>query len=138
MSSDESVRMSYYALINPYFDYCNFVWSIERNLHLENWFKLQKKAVPVITWSKWNSHSYPIFKQFNILNLFDINLVEVTCFVYRSLNGQLPPMFKDYFVQNCTVHSHMTKQCLILQLPLHRTNIRANSIHLSGVMLELD
>ena len=100
---------------------------------LENLFKLQKKAVRVITWSKWNSHSSPIFKQLNILNLFVINLVQVTCFVYRSLNGQLSPMFKDYFVQNCTVHNHITRHCLNLQLPLHRTNIRANSIRVSGV-----
>ena len=30
-----TLRMSYYALINPYFDYCNIVWGIERNVHLE-------------------------------------------------------------------------------------------------------
>ena len=58
--------MLYYALMNPYFDYCNIVWGIERNVHLENLFKLQMKAVRLITWSKWNSHSSPIFKQLNI------------------------------------------------------------------------
>ena len=69
-----TLRMLYYALINPYFDYCNIVRGIERNHHLENLFKLQKKAVRVITWSKWNSHSSPIFKQLNIFfNLFDSN-----------------------------------------------------------------
>ena len=47
-----TLKMLYYALINPFFDYCNIVWGIERNLHLENLFKLQKKAVRVITWSK--------------------------------------------------------------------------------------
>ena len=61
--------MSYYALINSYFDYCNIVWGVERIIHLENLFKLQKKVVHVITWSKWNSHSSPIFIQLNILNL---------------------------------------------------------------------
>ena len=44
-----TLRMLYYALNNPYFDYCNIVWGIERNLHLENLFKLQKKAIRVIT-----------------------------------------------------------------------------------------
>ena len=128
-----TLRMLYYDLINPYFDYCNIVWGIERNLHVENLSKLQKKAVRVITWSKWNSHSSPIFKPLNILNLSDINLVPVTCFVHRSLNGQLSPMFKHNFVQNCTVHNHITRHCLNLQLPLHRTIIRANSIGVSGL-----
>ena len=45
-----TLRMLYYALINPYFDYCNIVWGIERNVHLENLFKLQKKAICSITW----------------------------------------------------------------------------------------
>ena len=31
-----TLRMLYYALINPYFGYCNIVWGIERNLHIEN------------------------------------------------------------------------------------------------------
>ena len=57
-----TLKMSYHALVNPYFEYYNIVWSIERNVHLENVFKLQKKAVCVITWSKWNSHSTPTFK----------------------------------------------------------------------------
>ena len=29
-----TLKMLYYALINSYFDYCNIVWGIERNLHL--------------------------------------------------------------------------------------------------------
>ena len=87
----------------------------------------------MITWSKWNSHSSPIFKQLNIFNLFNINIVQVTCFVYRSLNGQLPSIFKDYFIQNCTVHNHSIRHCLNLHFSLHRTNVRANSIRVSGV-----
>ena len=59
--------------------------------------------------------------------------MQVICFVYRSLNGQLPPMFKDYFVQNCTVHNHITRHCLNLQMTLHRINIRAYTIRVSGV-----
>ena len=107
--------MLFYALINPYFDYCNIVWSTERTLHLENLSKLQKKADRVITWSKWNSHLFPIFKQLNILIFFDINIMQVTCFVYRSLSDQLPPIFKDYFVQKCTVHNHITRHCLYIE-----------------------
>ena len=56
-----TLRMWYYAIIIPYFDYSNIVWGIEGNVHLENVFKLQKNTVSVITWSKWNSHSTPIF-----------------------------------------------------------------------------
>ena len=69
------------------------VWGIERNIRLENLLKLEKKAARVITWSKWNSHSTPIFNQLNILNFVDISIVQVICFVYESLNGQQPPMF---------------------------------------------
>ena len=48
-------------------------------------------------------------------------------------DGNAEGAFKDYFVQNCTVHNHITRHCLNFQLPLHRTNIRANSIRVSGV-----
>ena len=130
-----TLRMLNYALMNPYFDYCNIVWGIERNVHLENLFKLQKIAVRL---TQWNSHSSPILKQLNMLHLFDINIAQVICFVYRSLHGQLPSMFKDYVVQKCTVHNYITRHCLNLQLLLHRTNIRANSIRVWCKILELD
>ena len=42
-------------------------------------------------------------------------------------------MFKDYFVQNCTVHNYIARHHLNLQLPVHRTNIRANCVRVSGV-----
>ena len=87
-----TLKILYYALINRYFDNYNIGWGIERHVHFENLFQLQKKVVRVITWSKWNSHSTLIFRQLNILNLFYINIVQATCFVYRSLAGQLPPM----------------------------------------------
>lgn len=33
----------YYALINPYLDYCNIVWARIRNIHTESLNKIAKK-----------------------------------------------------------------------------------------------
>ena len=100
--------MLYYALINPYFDYCNIVWGIERNVHLENLFKLQKKAVRMITWSKWNSHSSPIFKKLNIFNLFDINILSCPCmFIMGSLT-----IILSWYVYNVKPSYYLVLVCL--------------------------
>jgi hypothetical protein len=135
--SKQTLQMLYYALINPYFDYCNIVWAGQQNVYIDSLFRLQKKALRIITYSKWNSHSAPIFKLIRVLNVYDINKIQMGCFVYKFFNGLLPSLFDNYFVTNCSIHSYNTRYSnnLHLYLPRCRTETRANSIRILGVKL---
>ena len=63
----------YLTLVEPYISYCNIVWSHpEPTTELDKLFKTQKKYCRLITFSKFKSHSKPLFKNLNILNVYQI------------------------------------------------------------------
>ena len=65
------LKMLYHSLIQPYFQYCNIIWATQ---HIESLFRKQKKAVRIISLSKWNAHTKPLFVYQHILTLANINI----------------------------------------------------------------
>ena len=55
----------YNTLILPHINYGILSWGFKSDRNL----KLQKKAVRIITLSKFNAHSEPIFKRLNVLKV---------------------------------------------------------------------
>ena len=62
--------MIYNALILPRINYGLLVWGYEN----EKIFKLQKKAIRLISLAKYNAHTEPLFKTLNLLKSIEILL----------------------------------------------------------------
>ena len=71
-----ALKLLQYTLIHPYFNYCNIVWVCQDNIYTQRIYRL-KKSNSSGNLSPWNSHSVPILKRMNILNIFYINIVRV-------------------------------------------------------------
>ena len=69
---------------------------------------LQKKAIRLMTFANRDAHSSPLFKKLKILKLSDIVLYNNVNFVHRSLNGNIPQPFEDYFHQLESNHQYYT------------------------------
>ena len=57
----------YNTLIKPYFEYCNIVWATNKTILFDKLFILQKKAIRIITSSRWNTHTASLFQEKCIL-----------------------------------------------------------------------
>ena len=62
----------YYSLIYPYLTYGISVWGNTYITTLKPLYMLQKRAVRIITFSAFDEHSSPLFKQLAILRLTDL------------------------------------------------------------------
>ena len=120
-------------LINPYFEYCNIIWAISSSAALVKLFRIQKRAIRLITNSEWNAHTAPLFRDMNILTIYQLNLLHVASFMYKVHNNLLPQYFVDMFMSNCNVHSHNTRQCDDFPVPYHRLVPTSNNIRVYGV-----
>ena len=69
-------------------------------------FKLQKWAVRTISYSHYRSHSAPLFKSLNILNVYDTYKLEVGIFMYRRYTNQLPNGFHHSFLKQAECHKY--------------------------------
>ena len=104
------------TLINPYFEYCNIVWATNKTVLFDKLFILQKNAIRIITSSRWNTHTAPLFREKCILKICDINVVQVATFMFRYVNNLLPSSFANYFVFNSDIHGYETRQCKDIHL----------------------
>ena len=71
--------------------------------------KLQKNAVRIITNSKYNAHTEPLFKDLHFLKITDIFDVQCIKFWYKFSNNTLPNYFRSMFQYNSSLYETETR-----------------------------
>ena len=83
----------YYSLIYPFPIYGLIVWGSTYHTNINPLLILQKRALRIMTFSKFDEHSSPLFKQTNILKLFDLIKFQISISMYKFYKNQLPFVF---------------------------------------------
>ena len=96
-------RTLYCSLIQSHLNYGILIWGFE-SIRLD---KLQKKSMRVISNSKYNAHTEPLFKYLEILKLSDLFYVNILKFYYRLVNNKLPAYFSNFV--NTSNHGYATR-----------------------------
>ena len=100
---------------------------------LDKLFCFQKRVIRLIANAEWNAHTTPLFREFNILTIHQLNLLHVASCMYKVYNNLLPQYFIDTFKLNSAIHGHNTRQCDDFHVPHHRLVLTSNSIRVHGV-----
>ena len=112
--------------------YCIIVWGSTYKTNLRRLVSLQKRVIRIISKSTFDSHSDPIFKELELLKLFDIRQLQLGKLMFSFNHSLLPPKFNDYFSLNKQVHSYATRYANDFHLPFCRTNLRKFSVSFQG------
>ena len=86
----------------------------------------------MLTNSQTKAHAAPLFKQMSLLNVYDINKLQIACFVYKSINSLLPQCFANSFESNDKVHDYILRNNCNIKLHQSTTNVRFFSIKCNG------
>ena len=106
---------------------------------------IQKRAVRILTGSKYNYHTEPLFKQTNLLKVNDICKLNEIKFYYKLVNKQQPQYFNSFTHEtNSDIHSHNTCRRNELHIPktkhdFAKTNLRyriLQTINLANLFVE--
>ena len=121
----------YNSLILPHLQYAISSWGSK----LSRLSKLQKRATRVITCSKFNAHTEPLFKSLKLLKLEDLLYLNVLKLYYKLCHGDLPVYITnlitrivpgsthDYdlrpsgILKTPTVHTCVAERCVRFMLP---------------------
>ena len=96
----------YTSLILPHIHFCITAWGFKCN----RIFTLQKKAIRIITKSKFNSHTEPLFRELSLLKVEHIFQMQCLKFYYNVINERTPDFFPKMFKLKSRMHSHETRQ----------------------------
>ena len=96
----------YSSLISSYLNFGILAWGYQ----CDRLVKLQKRIVRIVSTSKYNAHTEPIFKTLKLLKVKDILRLQELKFYYKYENNKLPYYLANLPLNtNTSIHSHATR-----------------------------
>ena len=95
-------RILYNSLILPHLQYGILTWGF----CLGRLQKLQKRLVGIITRSKYNAHTDPLFKSLNLLKLKDLFELSVFKIYFKFKHNLLPVYILNMLIESIKNHSY--------------------------------
>ena len=102
------------------------IWCNTYPTHLLPLFRLPKKIIS-ITNSDFYEHTKPLFKNTNILPLFNLNKLHIGIHMFRTLNGHIQVLQPN--------HNYPTRSYQNLNAPLHTISLYQHSLSYTGPKL---
>ena len=90
----------YHSLIHSHLLYCPLIYSCTNKTNLEKIFRTQKKALRIVTNSKFHDHTAPLFSKHKILSLEKIILQAKLHFMHSINYNYAPPTFQLLWQKN--------------------------------------
>ena len=131
----ETLVTLYNSFIYPYLCYCSHVWSGTSVTYMNRLIILQKKIIRIIAGVRPRSHSKPLFKELNIMNIENIGKFQIARFMYHIYNHNALDIFISMFTRNKEIHTHETRQSDHFHIPLTRKEIGKANIRYKGAII---
>ena len=116
------LKSLYFALIHCHLNYCSIILSAASKTLIKPIIKLQKRAIRIISNSKYNDHTGETFIRLNILPVKALIEFNVLNFMYLYSKNRLPAAFCNTFPMNNynRVTDYNLRNPEQLSLPRHR------------------
>jgi len=96
----QGLRSLYFALIHSHLSYCPTILNCLSQSNKNKLFKVQKKAIRVITGSSYNAHTSPLFINHKILPLDKIIKHGKLSFMHSVYYDYAPKSFENVWIKN--------------------------------------
>ena len=123
----------YYSFVYPYLNYCLEVWGKATENIFSKIFKLQKRAIRIISNMPWRAHTSPLFDHLKILPLHKIYIYKIGTLMFKYSQDLLPSIFDDVFIKNSQIHSYNTRQ--LFHVPLITRCKRQSTVSYQGPII---
>ena len=133
---NESTLVNLYnCFVYPYVNYAIEIWGDTYDCYLDSIYKLQKKALRIISKSGYRDHTEPLFLKYKILNVHKVHELKICLTMFKVHHKSAPMVFLDLFKFNRDIHSYETRQANNLHVPIAKTNYMLRSISVKGVKI---
>ena len=120
--SSETLKLLYYSLFYSFLSNGIPTWGLTHLTTLYPLFRVQKKVIRAITFSRKFASSSLLFYSLKILKLPDVHKLKLLCFVFECRNCLSLKPFDDYFIPLFSIHDHNTCQAFRGDLFVPRIN----------------
>ena len=107
--TNDDLKTLYHAIFSSHLIYGCQIWGQITNVFNQKIFKLQNRALRIISFSDFRADINPLFTNLNILKLKDQIVLQNCLFVHDALSNASPICFQEYFKQTRVIHTLNTK-----------------------------
>ena len=86
-----------FALVDPYINYANIAWAITNKTYLKRILGKQKQAPRLMSSDDISVPSTLLMKKWNILNVYQINILQHVLFMFKVKSSITPRVFSHVF-----------------------------------------
>ena len=91
------LRSIYFALVHPYINYANIAWASTSKPYLKIILGKQKQAAKLLSSEDLSLSWRMLMKQLNILNVYQINILQHLLFMFKAKNNIISRAFMQTF-----------------------------------------
>ena len=95
--SKHLLQQLYFAFVHSHLNYCNIVWGSTHRTKLERLYRHQKHAIRILNYKDRYTHAKPLFLDMKILNVFDMNIFQILCAMFKCKMKTTPEIFHATF-----------------------------------------
>jgi hypothetical protein len=122
-----NLKQLYFSFIHSYINYANIAWASTHKTKLGKLYCCQKHATRVINFKDKMTIAKPLLENMKSLTVYELNVFNVLCIVYKAKHKLCPPIFNDiytlkpinkYTLRNegllfeQTIHTDLSKFCI--------------------------
>ena len=132
--TDDILAQLYYSLVYPFLAYGLVVWGNTYATTFKTIVTLQRQALRIITFSKRDAQSNPIFSQLGLIKFMDLVTMQTAIFMFQYYHNLLPKAFDNYFTFISSKYYYNTRLASksTYYIDYVRTNYGKFNLHFSG------
>ena len=124
-------KQLYFSFIHSYITYANIIWASTHQTKLLSLLRHQKHAIRVVHFANRFAASKPLFEETKSLNVYEINVFQIICFMFRCKIKTTPQIFHKLFTLK-PESKYELRGSGILKECLHRNKFSQFSISYRG------
>jgi hypothetical protein len=117
-----SLYQLYCSFILPYLSYGILLWGNASQTNVMKLFKIQKRAIRIVSNSSYLCHTKPLFEKFKTLTISELYDKELGIFMYKYKKCMLPKSFDHVFTDLESVHKYNTRNKTNYRYDIHKIN----------------
>ena len=126
----ENILLNIYnALIVPHLTYGITAWGNATKSLFSRLIVLQKKSLRIISNSKYNSHTNPLFQKYNLVKVHDLYSINCTKIYYLKKISDMPEYHSNQLPSVSIINPYLSRHSNNIYISIIMKNIEKGSIN---------
>ena len=93
----KQLKQLYFSFVHSYLNYANIGWGSTQKTKLSILYRQQKHAIWLVSFKHQFTHSRPLFKEILALDIYEIDIFNILCLMFKCKNKACPKAFENLF-----------------------------------------